>query len=77
MLTNKFSICNRGIDPNKNFLSNAKIDNIYYIEQYFNTTFVDKPIDKDVVFHYFNKCQESIQESRPTSFVFKWSYTFN
>ena len=51
MLTNKFSICNHDIYPDKNFLSNAKIDDLYYLED-FNTMFVDKTIDKSSFFHF-------------------------
>ena len=46
MLMNKFSIYNRDIDQDKKFLSNAKIDNLYYLEEDFNTMFVDKTDDK-------------------------------
>ena len=46
MLTNKFIIYNRDIDPNKKFISNAKIDHLYYLEEDFNTMFVDKTDDK-------------------------------
>ena len=52
MLTNKFSICYHDIYPDKNFLSNAKIDNLYYLEEDFNTMFVDKTVDKSSFLHF-------------------------
>ena len=48
MLTNKFSICNRYIDSDKNFFSNANIDNLRLIplKEDLNARFVYKNIDK-------------------------------